>query len=311
MIVDVHAHAMPQDYIDLLGPDGGGSLAGKLRGQAEKTTLSERAAMMRDAGVGRQILSPTASPYARDPAMAVRAARYINDYHARLRDAHPDLFGFWAALPLPHVDEAIEEAERAFEDLGADGVVLGCFCLDQSIADERFDRLYAHLESRGSLIFLHPCQNGIGSDAVNDWGLTVCAGASLEDSLAAMHLIARGIPARHPRLRFIVPHFGGILPTLLARLDGQMPNAKNLAEPPSATAQGFYYDTVGWGSRAALLAAVEAFGASQLVTGSDYPVLLSHETYRQTFDHIRDSGLAPDQIELILGNAERILAERR
>jgi aminocarboxymuconate-semialdehyde decarboxylase len=108
-----------------------------------------------------------------------------------------------------------------------------------------------------------------------------------------------------------VPHFGGILPTLLARLDGQMPNVNSLAEQPSETARGFYYDTVGWGSRAALIAAVEAFGASQLVTGSDYPVLLKHETYKRTFDHIRDSGLPHGEIEQILGNAERLLAECR
>lgn len=311
MIIDVHAHAMPQDYINLLGPDAGGSHAGRFAGQPERTAMEARLAMMEEANVGKQVLSPTAPPYATDPAVAVRAARYINDYHADMCKAHPDKFDFWAAVPLPHVDAALAEAERALDELGAVGVVLGCFCLGSSIADPAFDALYAGLNERGATIFLHPCQNGIGSPAVNDWNLTVCTGASLEDSLAAMHLISRGIPARNPRLRFIVPHFGGILPTLLARLDGQMPNARGLAEMPSETARKFYYDTVGWGSRAALIAAVEAFGAGQIVTGSDYPVLLSHESYKQTFDHIRHSGLPADEIERILGNAERLLAEQR
>jgi aminocarboxymuconate-semialdehyde decarboxylase len=129
----------------------------------------------------------------------------------------------------------------------------------------------------------------------------------MEDSVAAMHLIAAGIPGRFPDVRFIVPHFGGILPMLLNRLDGQMPQA-GLAEKPSLTARRFYYDTVGWGSRAALLAAVEAFGAEQIVTGSDYPVLLRHESYKQTFDNIRDSGLPEEVIAQILGNAEMLMA---
>jgi predicted TIM-barrel fold metal-dependent hydrolase len=93
---------------------------------------------------------------------------------------------------------------------------------------------------------------------------------------------------------------------LLQRLDGQMPSA-GLTEPPSHTARRFYYDTVGWGSRAALLAAVEAFGAEQLVPGSDYPILLPWEDYSTTFDHIRRSGLPHAQVDAILHhNARRL-----
>ena len=53
------------------------------------------------------------------------------------------------------------------------------------------------------------------------------------------------------------------------------------------TARRFYFDTVGHGSQAALLCAWKAFGPEQLVAGSDYPVLLPVETYRQTFHYIR------------------------
>jgi 6-methylsalicylate decarboxylase len=93
---------------------------------------------------------------------------------------------------------------------------------------------------------------------------------------------------------------------LLERLDGQMPTA-GFDEPPSVTARRFHYDTVGWGSRPALLAALEAFGAEQLVTGSDFPVLLPWESYRRTFDHIRNSGLPTAVIDRILTNASRLV----
>jgi hypothetical protein len=49
----------------------------------------------------------------------------------------------------------------------------------------------------------------------------------------------------------------------------------DLPEPPSATARRFYYDTVGHGSQAALLCAWKAFGATHILPGSDFPVLLS------------------------------------
>src|SRR5207247_1659776 len=65
----------------------------------------------------------------------------------------------------------------------------------------------------------------------------------------------------------------------------------DLPEPPSVTARRFYYDTVGHGSQAALLCAWKAFGPDHLVAGSDYPVLLAFETYRQTFHYIHGCGL--------------------
>ena len=128
----------------------------------------------------------------------------------------------------------------------------------------------------------------------------------MEDTTAALHLIASGIPSRYPRIRFIVPHFGGLLPMLLERLDGQMP-AEGLSEPPSHSARRFYYDTVGWGSKPALLAALEAFGPDQLVPGSDYPILLGWESYGTTFEHLREAGLPPDVVARILGNGARLL----
>ncbi|MEG3159403.1 amidohydrolase family protein [Sphingomonas sp. LB2R24] len=129
--------------------------------------------------------------------------------------------------------------------------------------------------------------------------------------MAVLHLIHQAIPSRFPRLRFIVPHFGGVLPMPLQRLDGQMPRSEIMIKSPGNTARRFYYDTVGWGSRAALQVSIEAFGASQIVTGSDYPIVVPLESYAQSFDHIRDSGFEPQVIDVILGNAARLLAEKR
>jgi predicted TIM-barrel fold metal-dependent hydrolase len=51
-----------------------------------------------------------------------------------------------------------------------------------------------------------------------------------------------------------------------------------------------------------------AFGADQLVAGSDYPVLLSYESYSRTFDYIRESCLPPEDIDKILNhNSQAVL----
>ena len=95
----------------------------------------------------------------------------------------------------------------------------------------------------------------------------------------------------------------------LQRLDNQAPRQHpDLPEPPSVTARRFHYDIVGHGSHAALLCAWKAFGADHLVAGSDYPVLLAFEPYRQNFHYIRDCGLPDADVDTILNhNAQKLL----
>jgi aminocarboxymuconate-semialdehyde decarboxylase len=323
MIIDVHAHAFPPEYMAFLQTVGLGPIMAPRRETAlfaptlkpaplvlAPEDLDRRFGAMQEAGVERQILSTTIAPYHADQASAVTGARMINDAFAALVAAHPQRLSFWASLPLPHVDASLQELDRAMDGLGGVGVVLQCFCQNETVVRDEFDPVFEALNRRSATIFFHPCQNGVCSHLINEWGLTVCAGASIEDSVVAMHLIAKQIPARFPDLKFIIPHFGGLMPMQLERLDGQMP-WQGFTERPSVTARRFFYDTVGWGSAAALLAAHAAFGPSQLLPGSDWPVLLSWESYKQTFDHIRDSALPRDDVEAILHrNAQQLLSNR-
>ena len=51
-------------------------------------------------------------------------ARDLNDYGADLVVSAPDRFGFFATVPMPHIDESVAETVRALDELKADGVVL-------------------------------------------------------------------------------------------------------------------------------------------------------------------------------------------
>ena len=56
---------------------------------------------------------------------------------------------------------------------------------------------------------------------------------------------------------------------------------------------------------------MEAFGASRLLPGSDFPVLLAFEPYAATFGYIRKT-LAPADAEHILyRNADRLFGNSR
>ena len=321
MIVDVHAHYFPKAYNDALLRIGGRSLPEAARALTARTLRSDdpgaiatRLAQMDDAGVQLQVLSPAASPpYAQKEGDAVEAARLINDSYAELAARYPGRFAAVASLPLPHIDASLREMERGLDRLGMLGVSMTCSCFDRSTAEAEFEPLYAEMNRRRTVLNYHPIQNGICSPLINDYKFTVSVGASLEDSAIVLHLIARRVPARYPHITYVIPHLGGIIPMQLQRLDNQAPSQHpGLPERPSVTARRFYYDTVGHGSQAALLCAWKAFGADHLVAGSDYPVLLAFETYRQTFHYIRESGLPAADVEQILEhNAQRILGLER
>ena len=316
MIVDIHAHYFPRAYMDMLIRIGGRSLPEAARPitarpirEDDPSDIPTRLERMDDAGVQLQVLSPAASPpYAEKEADAVAAARFINDTYAELAAKHPGRLAAVVSLPLPHIDASLREMERGLDQLGMLGVSMTCSCFDRSTAEAEFEPLYAEMNRRRTVLNYHPIQNGICSLFLNDYGFTVSVGASLEDTMIALHLIARRVHERFPNIKYVVPHLGGMLSMQLQRLDNQGPrNHPNLPEPFSVTARRFYYDTVGHGSPAALACAWKAFGADQIVAGSDYPVLMAWETYKQTFHYVRECGLPEADVDKILNHNAQIV----
>ncbi|HLF78798.1 MAG TPA: amidohydrolase family protein [Dehalococcoidia bacterium] len=309
MIVDVHAHYSSQRYNKTLLRIGGRSLPEAARANTRRqlraddpNAMSERFERMQDAGVRLQVLSPAASPpYAEKETDAIEAAAIVNDDYATLAQHYPDKLAAFVSLPLPHIDASLREMERGLDQLGMLGVTINCSCFDRSTAEEEFEPLYAEMNRRGAVCFYHPVQNGICSPLINDYGFTVSVGASLEDTAIVLHLIGRKMLEKYPNIKFIVPHLGGLIPMQLYRLDNQMSASRpDLPEKPSATARRIFYDTVGHGSPAALICAWHAFGAGQLVTGSDYPVLMPFESYKRTFEYISECGLPAADVDRIL-----------
>jgi predicted TIM-barrel fold metal-dependent hydrolase len=318
MLIDVHAHYSPSRYVETMARLANRSRPPTWKNFPDNDTQEQidgRLRLMDEAGVQMQILSHgIMSPYIEDEAKAIEAARSCNEPYAELVQRYPDRFAAYVALPLPHIGASLTEMRRGLDELGMAGVTLNCSCLDQSTVHSDFEPLYEEMNRRGTVLYYHPAGCGICSPMVNDYGLTSAMGATLEDTMTVAHLILRQIPIRYPNIKIIISHLGGMTSVNLHRMDHQMPGspllgsalteregaADRLAEPPSTTARRLYYDTVGHGSKAALLAACEAFGAEHIVPGSDYPVLLASESYAETFGYIREVGLPDSNVDLIL-----------
>jgi len=311
MKIDVHAHVFPAAYLDLLDEAGGaecGTAAARgLRADSTGEDLALRIAMMDSAGVNLQILSVTPqSPHLRDAARATEAARVINDAYAEIVRKGRGRFAAFAALPLPHVGESIRELRRALDDLGMLGVAVTTAIQGMPLASAAFDDLFAELNRRESILFVHPVGTAAGAPAIAAANLTWPLGAPVEDTLCFLQLLQARVPERFPRIKFIVAHLGGCLPLLPKRLDVQapwfMPAGSHL---PSNSIRSFWFDTVG-GHPPALRCACETIGADRLLLGSDVPYWQG-ELYQWAVAYVAQSGLPSEDVVSIYGaNAQRL-----
>jgi predicted TIM-barrel fold metal-dependent hydrolase len=310
--IDIHAHYFPLEYLDRLDAYGGSHVTGLIRrmklGSADFSGLEDHFRNMDRSKVDMQILSVSGQlPYFAKESDAVDAAMLGNDIYARIVREFPKRFAAFACAPLPHVQASIEETSRALDDLGMVGVTAGTVVLGKSIADPAFDGFFAELNRRKAVLFIHPTGGSLGSPLIESTNLVWPVGAPLEDAVCLLQFMQANFPSRFPDIKIILPHLGGFVPFLTARLDQLQDHfLPDSAMAPSAQAKYFWYDTVN-GNPAALRCALETLGADHLLLGTDYP-FWRDDAFKLCVDYISNAGLPASDVDRILSaNAKTAL----
>src|SRR5579863_7758920 len=161
MRIDVHAHYWTEDYLDLL-VDLGKADADMARGLGAggAAEMEARLRLMDRAGVQMQVLSACPQmPYGEDGEKATGAARFVNDQYADLVERYRDRFRAFAALPMPHLDESIDEMRRALDELRMAGVAMNTTVMGHALVEPGYEPIFAELNSRSAVLYLHPAGN--------------------------------------------------------------------------------------------------------------------------------------------------------
>jgi 6-methylsalicylate decarboxylase len=297
MRIDVHAHYWTDGYLDMLVDLGRSDTATQRGiGAGGGTELDARLRLMDRAGIDIQVLSAAPQlPYGDDADRTATAARYVNDEYAALVSSHPDRFRAFAATPMPHIDAAFAEISRAIDELGMVGVTMNTSILDRAITDPQFEPVFAELDRRGAILYLHPVGNGASSPLVSDHHITWMVGAPFEDTIAAMQLITAGYLQRFPNVRIICSHLGGALPMIPLRADDHVAwEAPDTPEKPSLAVRRMWYDTVSHCHAPALRCAIESFGFERILLGTDFPYE-DGDTFVRAVAYIDDAASSPAQ----------------
>ena len=271
--IDVHHHVLPEFYKDAQRAAG---IMGTAYRAFPDWTPEKSLALMDELRIASTILSFT-SPgiWFGDRAQTRDLARRCNDYLAGLADAHPDRFGSFAFLPLPSVDDSLEEIARLYDTLKLDGITLLTSVDDRYIGHPDFEPIYQELNRRKAVVLIHPCYPA-GTEATG-WDIPrMLIDYPFETTRVAINLIMQGVMTRCPDIRFILSHAGGTLPMLAHRVsifDKSTPFQENYPDGVMASMKRFWYDTALSGDAVPLAALAGIVEPSRILFGTDYPYI--------------------------------------
>ena len=271
--IDVHCHMIPDSYLEAVKAHGMEMDEGF---PIPSWSAEQHLRFMDEAGIRTSVLTmPAPQPYFGDGAESARICRRFNEEAAALKALHPGRFLFCAALPLPDVELALEEAKYALEVLGADGVKLATNCYGQYLGDPELEPLMAYLNSRKAVIITHPHK----PSAVNDELIAAVPLASYEylaeTTRAILNMVAHDVLVRYSELKVVVPHCGSFLPNALPRFKGLLPVMvkQGYMQPVDVDANisRLYFDLAGAATDDAIDMLLTITEPSHILYGSDYP----------------------------------------
>ncbi|GAA3941289.1 amidohydrolase family protein [Actinomadura viridis] len=177
-----------------------------------------------------------------------------------------------AYLPLEHPEEALAEYRRIGGDDRFAGVAAAAGGRSVSLADARLEPLWAALEADRRMLLLHPAASP--DVRLREFYLENLLGNPSETGVAAAQLVFGGVLSRHPELKVLLVHCGGVVPAVAGRwqhgADTARPGVPPGIEPPARAVRRFHVDCLAH-DPAVVDLAVTVFGDDRMVLGSDWP----------------------------------------
>jgi predicted TIM-barrel fold metal-dependent hydrolase len=325
MIIDAYTHILPAEVMREIERRGARfGLLRRMMSVAGLHNLDERFRAMDTLGDYRQIISLPNPPIeaVADASEAPGLARIANDAMAELVRRHPDRFpAFIASLPMHESESTLEELRYAVVNLGARGVQIFSNVNGHPLDEPQYQSIFAAMAEYDLPIWLHPTRTASWPDYHSEdrsrFEMWWCFGWPYETTVAMSRLALSGIFDRHPGLKIIVHHFGGMVPyfdkriengmALLGSRSGQEEDARvlsSLKRPLIDYFHKFYADTALFGASRGLRCGLDFFGFENVVFASDAPF----GPVAETRDGVSRLDTETTRLDAIFhGNTERLV----
>lgn len=333
MKIDAFCHVLPRPYYDRLQQIQTERAANLLKRTAPITSLydmDERLRIIDEFDDYAQIVSLAAPQIEAlgEPAETAELARLANDAMAELvRDGDDRFIGFVAGLPLNDVDASLAEIDRAVDDLGALGIQIYTHVNGRAWDEPELQPILDRMAELDRPIWVHPARNSSWPDyplaeEKSKFEIWWVFGWPYDTSAFMARLVFSGVFGRHPNLRVITHHAGGMVPFFSGRVGPgwdsfgkRTPDAEAdlvdspLEGRPIDSFMKFHADTAVFGAPHALQCAYDFFGVEQMLFASDMPFdPVQGQFIRDTISDMEALRCSEeDRARIYEGNARRLL----
>ena len=326
MLIDLYTHIFPGTFYEQMSRAAPrlGNIGKRMQAVVPVYNIEERFRKMDAYGDYKQLISLPPPPLEdiMDAELGANLARVANDAMAEVCIKHPDRFvGFAAALYMLDMDCAMEELHRSIKDLGARGVQIFTNVNGKPLDSPEYLPLFDAMAEYDLPIWMHPSRGAEIPDYRSEdrgrYEMWWCFGWPYETSVAMTRLVYCGMYDRHPDLKIITHHMGGMIPYFDGRvgpgmdvlgarttdedITGVLPALK---KPHAEYFKNFYADTAMFGATLGIECGMKFFGVDHTVFSTDFPFAPTAET----IEAINSLQLEHNDLEsLCIGNAKRLM----
>jgi predicted TIM-barrel fold metal-dependent hydrolase len=294
MKIDIYNHVLPKAYLDLVKQHS------KEPGMVKRMSnlrmlwdIEHRVQMLREkfSDVQQVLTLGLPSPeLLGDASHSPEFARVANDGMAEMVRKYPKEFpAFVASLPMNNPRAAVDEMDRAINQLGAKGIQIVTHVAGKPLDAPEFFPIFERITNHHDRpIWMHPARPASRADYAGEpkskYEIWQVLGWPFETSVAMARMVFSGLLEKLPKIRIITHHCGGMIPyfagraeTLWAQLGSRSADEdesqvlKRLSKPPIEYFKMFYGDTVLGGAAAPLACGIAFFGVDKIVFASDCP----------------------------------------
>ncbi len=328
MKIDIFPHILPIKYKEALykKASSGFHLQDVIEATPSLFDLEHRFRIMDKYEGLQHVLTLGAPPVemVADAKTAVELSMLANDEMAELVVKYPDRFpAAVASLPMNDMDAALKEADRAINDLKFKGVQIFTPTDGKPLDSPEFLPLYEMMAQYDLPIWIHPERDVNFVDYPNEsrsrYMIFHIFGWPYETAAAMTRLVMSGVLERHPDLKFITHHCGGLVPYFEQRIIGAYDHAEilrgakykqGLSKEPIEYFKMFYNDTAIYGNTPGLMCGYAFCGPDHIVFATDFPYdsELGDRYTRQTIEAIEQMEISDmEKKKIFEDNAKYLL----
>ena len=322
MIIDIHAHSLPQQTLVALEhaasrfpsvelqSDGGQyrlSFAGKPSTRPVNPKLREhqpRAEFLAAQGIDLQITGGWLDAFGYELPADEGAdwSRYLNEYLLGEYRAVENVVPL-ATVPLQSGKHAAEVLREAVAD-GMPGAMIGTqpHGSHGNLDDPDLDCFWATAQDLGVPIIIHP-MFGSSDARLSDYEMMNAVGRVNDVTTAIARMLFAGTLLRFPTLKIVASTGGGSLPYALGRLErNYLAHPRQVADPIEGFAK-LYFDSIVFRTDVLCYLAAKV-GVDRIMLGSDYPFPIGDPEPRKV---IETAGFAVADCQAMLGDVAQAL----